>query len=155
MTWNGNKPRTVAAISPLRGWSPDRKIFQYGVRSFCMNIHLLKSKIHRAQVTAANVNYEGSLTIDQDLMEKVGLVPYERILCGNMSNGARFETYAIKGERGSRSIILNGAVAHLGKVGDRITIMSYALAQTDEAKNWQPRVIVLGQNNEVENERGI
>ena len=120
-----------------------------------MNIHLLKSKIHRAQVTAANVNYEGSLTIDQDLMEKVGLVPYERILCGNMSNGARFETYAIKGERGSRSIILNGAVAHLGKVGDRITIMSYALAQTDEAKNWQPRVIVLGQNNEVENERGI
>ena len=66
-----------------------------------MNIHLLKSKIHRAQVTAANVNYEGSLTIDQDLMEKVGLVPYERILCGNMSNGARFETYAIKGERGT------------------------------------------------------
>ena len=120
-----------------------------------MNIHLLKSKIHRAQVTAANVNYAGSLTIDQDLMEKVGLVPYERILCGNMNNGARFETYAIKGERGSRNIVLNGAVAHLGKVGDRITIMSYAIAQPDEAKNWQPRVIVLGQNNEVENERGL
>ncbi|MBI3416116.1 MAG: aspartate 1-decarboxylase [Verrucomicrobia bacterium] len=120
-----------------------------------MNIHLLKSKIHRAQVTAANVNYEGSLTIAEDFMEKVGLLPYERILCGNLNNGARFETYAITGERGSGSIILNGAVAHLGKVGDRITIMSYAVVAAEQAKSWKPRVIVLGQNNVVENARGI
>ena len=120
-----------------------------------MQIHLLKSKIHRATVTAANVNYEGSLTIAEDLMEKVGLLPYEKILCGNLANGARFETYAIAGQRGSGAIILNGAVAHLGKVGDRITIMSYAALEAKKAKKWQPRVIVLGENNRIVDERGI
>ena len=82
-----------------------------------MLTHLLKSKIHRAQVTAANLEYEGSMTIDRDLMDKVGLLPYERILCGNMANGERFETYAIPAEAGSGQIILNGATARLGKVG--------------------------------------
>ncbi len=120
-----------------------------------MQIHLLKSKIHRAQVTAANVNYEGSLTIARDLMDKAGLRPYERILCGNMANGARFETYAIPGEAGSGAIVLNGAVAHLGKAGDRITIMSYAVVADREAENWQPRVVVLDAANRVVTERGI
>jgi aspartate 1-decarboxylase len=82
-----------------------------------MKIHLLKSKIHRAIVTGGNVEYEGSLTIAADLMEKVGLQEYERILCGNMANGKRFETYVIRGRRGSGEIIMNGAVAHLGKKG--------------------------------------
>ena len=85
-----------------------------------MQVHLLKSKIHRAQVTGASLDYEGSLTIAEDLLEKVGLLPYERILCSNLANGQRFETYAIKGERGSGTIELNGAVAHLGKIGDRL-----------------------------------
>ena len=120
-----------------------------------MQLHLLKSKIHRARVTAANVNYEGSLTIDQDFMDQVGQLAYERILCGNMANGARFETYAIPGARGSRSIVLNGAVARLGKVGDRLTIMSYAVVSAREASRWQPRVIVLGPRNQVANTRGI
>lgn len=120
-----------------------------------MQIHLLKSKIHRAQVTAANVNYEGSLTIARDLMDKAGLLPYERILCGNMANGARFETYAIPGEAGSGAIVLNGAVAHLGKVGDRVTIMSYAVVDAREAAGWQPRVVVLDPTNRVLTERGI
>jgi aspartate 1-decarboxylase len=120
-----------------------------------MQLSLLKSKIHRAQVTAANVEYEGSLTIAEDLMERVGLVPDERILCGNLANGARFETYAIPGPRGSGQIILNGAVAHLGKVGDRLTIMSYALIDARRAKKWQPRVIVLGEQNRIVDERGI
>ena len=114
-----------------------------------MQIHLLKSKIHRAQVTASSLNYEGSLTIDVALMEQAGLAPYERILCGNLANGARFETYAIPGERGSGQIQLNGATAHLGKVGDRLTIMSYAVVESQEAKKWQPRVIVLGDKNVV------
>jgi aspartate 1-decarboxylase len=114
-----------------------------------MQLHLLKSKIHRAGVTAANISYEGSLTIDQDFMDRVGLLPYERILCGNMANGARFETYAIPGERGSGAIVLNGAVARLGKKGDRLTIMSFAVATAAEAKRWQPRVIVLGPRNQV------
>jgi aspartate 1-decarboxylase len=120
-----------------------------------MQIHLLKSKIHRAEVTAANVNYEGSLTIAEDFMEKTGILPYERILCGNMANGQRFETYAIPGQRGSGAIILNGGVAHLGKVGDRLTIMSYAVVDHEKAAKWQPRIIVLGENNKILSERGI
>lgn len=120
-----------------------------------MQIHLLKSKIHRAEITAANVNYEGSLTIAADLMERAGLTPFERILCGNMANGKRFETYVIQGETGSGAIVLNGATAHLGKPGDLLTIMSYAVVEASESASWQPRVLVLGPRNEVVNERSI
>jgi aspartate 1-decarboxylase len=116
---------------------------------------LLKSKIHRADVTGGNVNYEGSLTIAADLMEKAGLQEYEKILCGNMANGNRWETYVIKGKRGSGEIIMNGAVAHLGKKGDLLTIMNFALFTPAEAKKWQPRVIVLGQGNKIADTRGI
>lgn len=119
-----------------------------------MLIHLLKSKIHRATVTGGDLRYEGSLTISQDLMERVGLHAYERILCGNMANGNRFETYAIPGKRGEGKIVLNGATAHLGKKGDRLTIMSYAAVDARQAKRWKPRVIVLGQANAVVDQRG-
>jgi aspartate 1-decarboxylase len=120
-----------------------------------MLVHILKSKIHRAQVTGGNVQYEGSLTIDEDLMDKVGLLPYEKILCSNMGNAARFETYAIPGRRGSGDIVLNGAAALLGKPGDRLTIMSFTEMEVVAAKNWHPRVLVLGEKNTVVNERGI
>jgi aspartate 1-decarboxylase len=120
-----------------------------------MQVHLLKSKIHRATVTGGNVKYEGSLTIAVDLMEKVGLQEYERILCGNMANGNRFETYVIRGPRGSGQIILNGAVAHLGKKGDLLTIMNFAAVDKKSAAKWKPRVIVLGKGNRIVNERGI
>ena len=120
-----------------------------------MQIHVLKSKIHRAQVTAASLDYEGSLTIASDLMELAGLLPYERILCSNLANGERFETYVIPGERGSGAIVLNGATAHLGKVGDRLTIMSYTFVDAAIAKRWEPRVIVLGESNFVVTKRGI
>jgi aspartate 1-decarboxylase len=120
-----------------------------------MLVHILKSKIHRAQITAANVEYEGSMGIDLDLMDKVGLLPFERILCSNMANAARFETYAIPGERGSRQIILNGAAALLGKPGDRVTIMSFTEMSLAEAEQWTPRVVVLGEGNTILNERGI
>ncbi len=119
-----------------------------------MQIHLLKSKIHRAQITGASLDYEGSLTIAEDLMEKAGLLPYERILCSNLANGERFETYAIKGDRGSGAIELNGAAAHLGKIGDRITIMSFTEMPEAKVKHWRPRVIVLGKKNRIINERG-
>ena len=118
-------------------------------------IHLLKSKIHRAQVTGTSLEYEGSLTIDKDLMEKVGLLSNERILCSNLANGERFETYAIPGVRGSGTIELNGAVAHLGKTGDRLTIMAFAEVASAKARRWKPRVIVLGKKNRIINERGI
>ena len=114
-----------------------------------MQIQLLKSKIHRAAVTDANVNYEGSITIDRELMDRVTLRPYERVLCGNLANGERFETYAIAGEAGNGAIILNGATAHLGKVGDRITIMTFATVDDAEAADWKPNVIVLGKNNGI------
>ncbi len=120
-----------------------------------MLVHVLKSKIHRARVTAGDVNYEGSLGIARDLMDKVGLLPYERILCGNMANGERFETYAIPAAAGSGQIILNGATARLGKPGDRLTIMSFTEVDVAEAKSWHPRVIVLGEQNAVLHERGI
>lgn len=120
-----------------------------------MQVYLLKSKIHRARVTGASVDYEGSLTIASDLMEKVGLLPYERILCGNTANGARWETYVIPGAPGSGDIVLNGAVARLGRPGDVITIMSFAAVDAPKAKDWKPRVIVLGPGNAIETERGI
>jgi aspartate 1-decarboxylase len=120
-----------------------------------MQIILLKSKIHRATVTGGDVNYEGSLTIAADLMAKAGLRPYEKILCGNMANGERFETYAIPGKRGSGDIILNGAVAHLGTKGDLLTIMNFATFSKAKAKKWKPRVIVLGKGNRIVNQRGI
>jgi aspartate 1-decarboxylase len=119
-----------------------------------MQIHLLKSKIHRARVTAASLEYEGSLTIAQDLMDKVGLRPFERILCSNLTNGHRFETYAIPGRRGSGAIVLNGATAHLGRTGDRLTIMSFAAVGERAARKWQPQVVVLGAKNAILNERG-
>ena len=114
-----------------------------------MHLTLLKSKIHRAAVTGASLHYEGSLTIAADLAEKVGLLPYEKILIGNMANGARFETYVIYGERGSGSIQLNGATAHLGKIGDRLTIMNFAQFTPQEAVGYRPRVILLNERNEV------
>jgi aspartate 1-decarboxylase len=120
-----------------------------------MQFHLLKSKIHRAEVTGASLDYEGSLSISLDLMEKVGLLPYERILVSNLANGQRFETYAIPAKHGTNEIILNGATAHRGKRGDRLTIMSFGEVDQREASNWQPRVIVLGEANQVINERGI
>jgi aspartate 1-decarboxylase len=119
-----------------------------------MDIFLLKSKIHRATVTGGDVNYEGSLTISADLMEKCGLQEYEKILCGNMANGNRWETYVIKGKRGAGEIIMNGAVAHLGKKGDVLTIMSFASVSKKKTKNWKPRVIVLGAGNKIVSVRG-
>ena len=114
-----------------------------------MQLTLLKSKIHRAAVTGASLHYEGSLTISRDLAERVGLLPYEKILIGNMGNGERFETYVIYGDAGTGQIQLNGATAHLGKIGDRITIMNFGTFTAEEAVGHKPRVIVLNEKNEV------
>lgn len=119
-----------------------------------MQVFLLKSKIHRATVTDGNLDYEGSLTIDADLMKAAGLRPYERILCSNLANGSRFETYVIPGRRGAGEIILNGAAAHLGQKGDRLTIMSFAAFTPKAAAQWKPRTIVLGEGNKILPKRG-
>lgn len=143
----------TAVAAPTRGaYSAHRR--SSADASGRMQVNVLKSKIHRAQVTAASLEYQGSLTIDRDLMDRAGLLPYERILCSNLANGERFETYAIPGTRGSGAIVLNGATAHLGKVGDRIIIMSFTWLDATEAAQWSPRVIVLGDGNAPVSERG-
>ena len=114
-----------------------------------MQLTLLKSKVHRATVTGASLHYEGSLTISRDLAERVGLMPYEKILVGNMANGERFETYVICGEAGAGQIQLNGATAHLGKIGDRLTIMNFGAYTHEEAADHKPRIIVLNEKNEI------
>jgi aspartate 1-decarboxylase len=114
-----------------------------------MLITLLKSKVHRASVTGASLDYEGSLSISSDIAETVGLLPYERILAGNLNNGERFETYVIYAAPGKGLIELNGATAHLGKVGDLLTIMSFAQLTSEEAKSHRPRIAVLDRKNRV------
>ncbi len=114
-----------------------------------MLLQLVKSKIHRAEVTDCSLNYEGSLAIDSALMEQAGLQPFEKILVGNIANGERFETYAIPAPAGSHTISLNGGTAHLGKPGDLLTIMAFAWMDEAEAKQWKPQVIVLGDHNQT------
>ena len=109
-----------------------------------MTVQLLKAKLHRIKVTEANLDYEGSLTLDPDDMEAVGILPYEKILCADVENGNRFETYAIAGRRGSRICCINGAAAHKGKVGDRLIVMAFASFTPEEASGWQPRVRHFG-----------
>ena len=111
-----------------------------------MVLKLPKSNIQRTPLTDANVDYQSNLIIDRALLDKVTMQPYERVLCGNMSHGERFETYTIPGERDSRSIILNGATAPLGKKDDFLTIMSFPSVTESEAIDWRPKVIVLGTN---------
>lgn len=113
-----------------------------------MQLQLVKAKIHRAEVTDCSLHYEGSMAIDRELMELVGLKPFEKVLVGNMANGERFETYAIPAEAGSKKFSLNGATAHLGKPGDLVTIMAFAWMDEKEAENWSPRVVVLGEHNQ-------
>ena len=114
-----------------------------------MQLTLLKSKIHRATVTGASLDYEGSLTVSADLAELVGLIPYEKILVANLSNGERFETYAIYGPARQGTIELNGATAHLGKIGDCVTIMSFARVTPEEAAVHRPLILVLNEKNVV------
>ena len=106
-----------------------------------MMIEVLKSKIHCARVTEANLNYMGSITIDEDLMDAANLIAGEKVAIVDNNNGERFETYIIKGERGSGCICLNGAAARKVQVGDIVIIMSYALMDFEEAKNFKPSVI--------------
>ena len=112
-----------------------------------MQLNLLKSKIHRAEVTDTSLNYEGSLAIDADFMTLVGLRAYERVLVSNLNNGDRFETYVIAAPAGSRTISLNGAIAYLGKRGDLLTIMGFAVVDEHAVAGWQPKGLVLGDAN--------
>ena len=116
-----------------------------------MQRFMMKSKIHRAIVTESNLNYQGSITIDKNLMELADILPNEKVQVLNINNGARFDTYAIEGERGSGTICINGAAARLCQVGDIIIIISYAIMDDEEAKNHKPKVIFVDENNKPVN----
>src|SRR5210317_1957857 len=114
-----------------------------------MQRNMLKSKIHRATITDADLNYEGSLTIDKVLLDAVDLQPYERVMVYNINNGERFDTYAIEGESGSGVIGLNGAAARKGLIGDQIIIVSYALFSEDELDDYSPKIVLLNKLNRI------
>ncbi|GAB2574727.1 aspartate 1-decarboxylase [Gracilibacillus alcaliphilus] len=110
---------------------------------------MMKSKIHRARVTEANLDYVGSITIDQDIMEKVDILPHEKVQIVNNNNGKRFETYVIAGERGSKVFCLNGAAARLVQPNDVIIVVAYAMVSEEELIDFQPKVAVMDEANNI------
>lgn len=114
-----------------------------------MFITMFKSKIHRAVVTEADLNYVGSITIDEELLEAAGILPHEKVQVVNNNNGARLETYTIKGPRGSGVICLNGAAARLVQPGDNVIIISYAMMDRNEAAGFTPAVVLVDENNKI------
>ena len=114
-----------------------------------MLIEVLKSKIHRAKVTEANLQYAGSITIDERLMEAANLLIGEKVQVVNLHNGERFETYVIKGKKNSGGICLNGPAARLGQVGDLVIILAYAQMSPEEAKKFHPRIVQLNERNRL------
>lgn len=119
-----------------------------------MNRLVLTGKIHTARLTSCELDYEGSLEIDPDLMAEAGIFPYEKILVVNRNNGERLETYAIPGTPGSRVFCLNGPAAHKGRTGDVVTIMSFGVVSNEEAATIVPKIIVLNEYNEIIERKG-
>ena len=114
-----------------------------------MFLNMFKSKIHRATVTEADLNYVGSITIDLELLEKSGILPGEKVQIVNNNNGARLETYTIEGKRNSGVICLNGAAARLVQPGDKIIIIAYCLIDHEEAKTMKPKILILDDENKI------
>ena len=115
-----------------------------------MTMEMLKGKIHRATVVQAELNYVGSITVDQDLLDASGILEYEKVQIVDIDNGSRFETYTIAGERGSGMICLNGAAARCVSVGDKIILMSYAQMTPEEVKNdYHPNVVFVDEQNHI------
>lgn len=113
-----------------------------------MKVTILHAKLHHLRVTACEPEYQGSLTIDEDLMDLVGILPFEKILVANLANGERFETYAMRGKRGSRVACLNGAAAFKGSVGDRLIVMAWGVFDAEEAARVEPKIVQFDERNE-------
>ncbi|MGI6452603.1 MAG: aspartate 1-decarboxylase [Syntrophomonadaceae bacterium] len=116
--------------------------------------YMLKSKIHRAVVTEANLNYIGSITIDKEILEAANIIENEKVTVVNVNNGQRFETYALEGERGSKVCCLNGAAARLAEIGDIIIILTYTIMEEEKCQNFQPRVVFMDEDNNIREIRG-
>jgi len=114
-----------------------------------MTITMFKAKLHRLRVTEADLYYEGSITIDKELLDEAGILPYEKVQVVNVNNGARLETYTIPGEPGERTVCLNGPAARLAAEGDQVIVISYAELSPEEAEVFQPRVCLVDENNDV------
>lgn len=114
-----------------------------------MLLTLMKAKLHRATVTQADMDYEGSISIDRDLLEAAGILPHEQVDVLNITNGARFTTYAIEAPRGSKVIGVNGAAARLVQKGDKVIVVAYGMLPAEEARNYAPTVVLLGEGNEI------
>ncbi len=113
-----------------------------------MKLTMFKSKLHQMKVTEANLMYEGSITIDEELLEIANILPYEKVAVVNITNGSRLETYTIPGERGSRICCMNGAAARLTQIDDRIIVIAYALLESEEAKKHKPTVVIVDEKND-------
>ncbi|TWT57349.1 Aspartate 1-decarboxylase precursor [Thalassoglobus neptunius] len=114
-----------------------------------MLLHLLKSKLHMAAVTETELHYHGSVTIDRELMDAIGLLPYEKVLIANCENGQRAESYVIEGPPGSKVVKMNGALAHTSSIGDRVIIIAFVSVTEEESRKHDPRVAILNEQNEI------
>lgn len=114
-----------------------------------MRVRMMKGKIHRATVTQADLHYEGSISVDTDLLDRAGILPHEQVDILNITNGERFTTYAIEAPRGSKTFGLNGAAARRVQVGDKIIIVTYCDMDAEMARNYAPNVVLLDENNDV------
>lgn len=114
-----------------------------------MFVTMLKAKIHHAVLTRTDLHYEGSIAIDQDILDAAGILPHEQVSIWNVTNGARLTTYALAAERGSREFMLNGAAARLAAVGDKVIIAAYGMMAAEEARNYKPTVVIMGEGNAI------
>jgi aspartate 1-decarboxylase len=110
---------------------------------------MMKAKLHRATVTGADLDYEGSIAIDRDLLDQSGILPHEQVDVLNLNTGGRFTTYAIEATRGSRAIAVNGAAARLVQTGDKVIVVAYCQIPAEQARNYHPTVVLLGEGNRV------
>lgn len=115
-----------------------------------MLLTMLKAKIHRATLTMTDLHYEGSIAIDEDILDAASILPHEQVAIWNVTNGNRLTTYALPAERGSKEFMLNGAAARLASVGDKVIIAAYGQLPAEEARNYKPTVVLMGDNNAIE-----
>ena len=120
-----------------------------------MDIELLRAKLHRLRVTEADLYYEGSITVDRELLDTAGILPYEKVQVVNVNNGNRLETYTIPGDAGERTVCLNGPAARLAEVGDAVIVIAYAKLTPTEARQHHPRVVHVDENNDVTKTRTL
>jgi aspartate 1-decarboxylase len=139
----------AGARTPISAAPDDPRTGAKGLERAAMLLTMMKAKLHRATVTQADLAYEGSISIDRDLLDASGILPHEQVDVLNINNGQRFTTYAIEAPRGSRTIGVNGAAARLVQAGDKVIVVAYGQLDASEARNYAPNVVLLGDDNRI------